>query len=235
MAEPIHSASTAASGTDALYVAPEYIQALATMSAGVLPGLQSFSGGGGIRLPLQSSDIAIEEEPLYVNAKQYSRILKRRQARAKLEQEGRLPKQRKPYLHESRHRHAMNRNRGDGGRFNKNRQKERGKAQSSGATASSSVSTGQQQQQHHHHQAQQQRNGLSSATSHLTPLSASVTEDLRLDVHSAAGGILVNQLPSSLSIPALDPERVDTHGIAALGIPDPIPSIYQSLPRTSGH
>eukprot|EP00117_Sycon_ciliatum_P044249 scpid39637/ scgid31952/ Nuclear transcription factor Y subunit alpha; CAAT box DNA-binding protein subunit A; Nuclear transcription factor Y subunit A len=113
-------------------------------------GLQSgFSGGGGggIRLPLQSSDIdpaiAEEEEPLYVNAKQYSRILKRRQARAKLEQEGRLPKQRKPYLHESRHRHAMNRNRGDGGRFNKNRQKERGKAQSSGATASSSVSTGQ--------------------------------------------------------------------------------------------
>jgi hypothetical protein len=36
-----------------------------------------------------------EEEPLYVNAKQYNRILKRRAARAKLESEGRIPRERK--------------------------------------------------------------------------------------------------------------------------------------------
>lgn len=91
----------------------------------VLPG-----GANGVpnmqRLPIGGGAPEVqEEEPLYVNAKQYNRILKRRQARAKLEADGRIPKQRRKYLHESRHRHAMNRVRGEGGRFDSGSVRER--------------------------------------------------------------------------------------------------------------
>ncbi|KAK7508729.1 hypothetical protein BaRGS_00000295 [Batillaria attramentaria] len=69
----------------------------------------------GQQLPVPGADTG--DEPLYVNAKQYHRILKRRQARAKLEASGKIPKERQKYLYESRHRHAMNRQRGNGGVF----------------------------------------------------------------------------------------------------------------------
>lgn len=74
----------------------------------------------------QQPPMPTDETPLYVNAKQFHRIIKRRTARALLEEQLRRTQGnngangkagRRPYLHESRHNHAMRRPRGPGGRF----------------------------------------------------------------------------------------------------------------------
>ena len=62
------------------------------------------------------------QDPLYVNAKQYHRILKRREARQRYELIHQQKKDKvrwitQGYIHESRHKHALRRPRGPGGRF----------------------------------------------------------------------------------------------------------------------
>lgn len=66
------------------------------------------------------STFGLTEEPfIYVNAQQFKRILHRRATREQMAQRLKrmVSRTRKPYMHESRHRHAATKPRGPGGRF----------------------------------------------------------------------------------------------------------------------
>ncbi|CAH8270264.1 unnamed protein product [Arabidopsis lyrata] len=79
---------------------------------GVVSAYGSQRSSGRLMLPLKME--TEEDGTIYVNSKQYHGIIRRRQSRAKAEK---LSRCRKPYMHHSRHLHAMRRPRGSGGRF----------------------------------------------------------------------------------------------------------------------
>ncbi|XP_052175649.1 nuclear transcription factor Y subunit A-10-like isoform X2 [Diospyros lotus] len=69
---------------------------------------------GRVMLPM---NLTTDDGTVYVNAKQYHGIIRRRLSRAKAKSQDNVLRVRKPYLHLSRHLHAMRRPRGCGGRF----------------------------------------------------------------------------------------------------------------------
>ena len=78
------------------------------------PHMEGFEPLGA---PQEAAGSDLGPQPIFVNPKQYERIMKRREARARLENHRKIAAERKPFLHKSRHLHAVKRPRGPGGRF----------------------------------------------------------------------------------------------------------------------
>uniref|UniRef100_A0A1J3CCA1 Nuclear transcription factor Y subunit n=1 Tax=Noccaea caerulescens TaxID=107243 RepID=A0A1J3CCA1_NOCCA len=80
--------------------------------------VSAYGSQSRVMLPL---NMETEDGTIYVNSKQYHGIIRRRQSRAKaaavLDQNRLSSRCRKPYMHHSRHLHALRRPRGSGGRF----------------------------------------------------------------------------------------------------------------------
>jgi len=91
---------------------------------GVLSAAYGPQIAGRVMLPL---NLSTDDGPIYVNAKQYHGIIRRRRSRAKAEMAKKVSKSRKPYLHLSRHLHAKRRPRGCGGRFLNSKEMENAK------------------------------------------------------------------------------------------------------------
>ncbi|KAL0719897.1 hypothetical protein Bca4012_069221 [Brassica carinata] len=80
--------------------------------------VSAYGSQSRVMLPL---NMETEDGTIFVNSKQYHAIIRRRQSRAKaaavLEKNKQSSRGRKPYMHHSRHLHALRRPRGSGGRF----------------------------------------------------------------------------------------------------------------------
>lgn len=114
--------STVATGPDMKHTPgapPMTMQAMPTQMSSMPPGAAAFAPYSTGMVFTAPEATVIDDQPTYVNPKQYARILKRREIRKKqtgTDVTSYTPRKRS-YMHESRHKHAMQRRRGPGGRF----------------------------------------------------------------------------------------------------------------------
>lgn len=167
--------------------------------------VSAYGSQSRVMLPL---NMETEDGTIFVNSKQYHAIIRRRQSRAKaaavLDKNKQSSRGRKPYMHHSRHLHALRRPRGSGGRFLNTKSAKKADGTKQPQTQSQAMS---QQSNSQNSEVLHPESGTMNLTTGLNVSGSEVTSMnyfLSSPVHPLGGMLMPSKWTASVGVAAMD-------------------------------